>query len=110
MIIPGPQLFPFTSHPISCSKISFFLEPSAVDPSDPRKLVVPKSESVNKIGHALCQLDSVFHKHTLENETLKEVARDLEVHKDPRVLQSMVICKQPKIGGKGEQHPQPLSN
>lgn len=103
----------------SPSQISFFLEPSAVDPKDPRKLVVPKIESVNKIGHALCQLDPVFKKHTLQNEKLKDVARDLAVHEDPlgasysvpassgradrlqpAVLQSMVICKQPKIGGK----------
>lgn len=80
---------------------------------------------MNKVGHALCQLDPVFKKYTLENERIKEVARELGEHEDPlgefpslllleilelkltetnvghtTVLQSMIICKQPKIGAK----------
>lgn len=84
----------------SNDKISFFLEPGALNPVDPTKLTVPKSQSVNKIGHALCQLDDVFRRCTLENDKVKELARELGVHRDPRVLQSMIICKQPRIGGK----------
>jgi phytanoyl-CoA hydroxylase len=86
------------------------------------ELTVPKTQSVNKIGHALCQLDPVFKKFTLENERIKDVARELGEHEDPLgmrnlrhrlistekltrlwalvVLQSMIICKQPKIGAK----------
>lgn len=34
---------------------------------------------------------------------MKRVARSLKGNiKDPRVLQTMIICKQPKIGGVGE--------
>lgn len=35
---------------------------------------------------------------------MRDVARDLGpgVFKSPRVLQSMIICKQPRIGGQGE--------
>jgi hypothetical protein len=68
----------------SNDKISFFLEPGALDPNDPSKLAVPKSRSVNKIGHALCQLDPVFKRCTLENEKIKDLARDLDMHHDPR--------------------------
>jgi len=60
---------------------------------------VPRERSVNKIGHALL-LDPVFGKYTL-NERMRAVARGIGA-RDPRVLQSMVICKQPKIGGEGE--------
>ncbi|KAH8084207.1 hypothetical protein HD553DRAFT_285110 [Filobasidium floriforme] len=87
----------------SNDKISFFLEPSSISRSSvdsKPELTVPKTQSVNKIGHALCQLDPVFKKFTLENERIKDVARGLGEHEDPLVLQSMIICKQPKIGAK----------
>lgn len=61
------------------------------------------ARSVNKIGHALGVLDPVFRKYTFEDDKIRSVARDLAAHTDPKVLQSMVICKQPKIGGTGEQ-------
>lgn len=83
----------------------YFLEPSALTPateSAPAKLNVPAARSVNKIGHALGVLDPVFRKHTLESDKVRSVAKALGAHKSPRVLQSMVICKQPKIGGQGE--------
>lgn len=67
----------------SASRISAFFEPSALDPTDPHKLVVPKEQSINKIGHALCQLDPVFRAQTLENQRLKDLARDLGAHQDP---------------------------
>ena len=88
----------------SGDKIRYFLEPSSITTptSDtPAKLLVPPSRSVNKIGHALGVLDPVFRKYTFEDDKIRTVARDLGAHKDPRVLQSMVICKQPKIGGTG---------
>ena len=37
----------------------------------------------------------------MQNEKVKAVARDLAFHVDPVALQSMVICKQPEIGGEG---------
>lgn len=61
-----------------------------------------KTNTINKIGHALHARDDVYRRFSLENPRLKTLARDLGVHRDPRVLQSMLIFKQPKIGGKGE--------
>jgi hypothetical protein len=86
----------------SGDKIRFFLEEGAVDSSG--KLTRPKNLAVNKIGHALHQLDPVFRRITLENERMRAVARDLKFHHDPVALQSMVICKQPKIGGEVPEH------
>ncbi|CAE6375950.1 unnamed protein product [Rhizoctonia solani] len=86
----------------SGDKIRFFLEDDAFDAHG--NLVKPKEKSVNKIGHGLHELDPVFHKFTMENEKLKQLARDIAFHQDPEVLQSMVICKQPEIGGKVPEH------
>ncbi|KAF8712189.1 Phytanoyl-CoA dioxygenase, partial [Rhizoctonia solani] len=86
----------------SGDKIRFFLEDDAFDAQG--NLVKPKEKSVNKIGHGLHELDAVFHKFTMENEKLRQLARDLAFHQDPEVLQSMVICKQPEIGGKVPEH------
>ncbi|CAE6485891.1 unnamed protein product [Rhizoctonia solani] len=86
----------------SGDKIRFFLEDDAFDAQG--NLAKPKEKSVNKIGHGLHEIDSVFHKFTMENEKLRQLARDLAFHQDPEVLQSMVICKQPEIGGKVPEH------
>lgn len=86
----------------SGDKIRFFLEEDAVDPDG--KLNRPKERAVNKIGHALHELDPVFRDVTLNNPKLKALARDLKFHSNPLVLQSMVICKQPEIGGKVPEH------
>ncbi|CAE6481551.1 unnamed protein product [Rhizoctonia solani] len=86
----------------SGDKIRFFLEDDAFDSQG--NLAKPKEKSVNKIGHGLHERDPVFHKFTMENEKLKQLAHDLAFHQDPEVLQSMVICKQPEIGGKVPEH------
>ncbi|CAE6385472.1 unnamed protein product [Rhizoctonia solani] len=86
----------------SGDKIRFFLEDDAFDAQG--NLTKPKEKSVNKIGHGLHELDSVFRKFTMENEKLRQLARDLAFHHDPEILQSMVICKQPEIGGKVPEH------
>jgi phytanoyl-CoA hydroxylase len=86
-------------------QIRYFLEPSALTeatPDAPSRLKVPPSRSINKIGHALAPLNSIFRKYTLEDPKIAKLARDLGEHANPRVLQSMIICKQPKIGGIGE--------
>lgn len=80
----------------SGDKIRFFLEEDAVTNG---QLNRPKEQAVNKIGHALHELDPVFRRVTLENPKLKTLAKQLRFHEDPRVLQSMVICKQASIGG-----------
>jgi len=41
---------------------------------------------------------------TLENAGLRALVRDLEFHRDPVALQSMVITKQPEIGGEVGEH------
>jgi ectoine hydroxylase-related dioxygenase (phytanoyl-CoA dioxygenase family) len=60
-------------------------------------LTKPKERAINKIGHYLHELSPGFKKISL-NENNAAIARDLGF-RDPRCLQSMVICKQPEIGG-----------
>ncbi|KAN0091026.1 hypothetical protein V8E55_004592 [Tylopilus felleus] len=86
----------------SGDKIRYFLEEEAVDENG--QLTRDKTKAVNKIGHALHVLDPVFRKVTVENGKLKAVVRDLKFHHDPVALQSMLIFKQPGIGGAVPQH------
>ncbi|KAF8971171.1 phytanoyl-CoA dioxygenase [Flammula alnicola] len=86
----------------SGDKIRYFLEEDAVNSQG--KLTREKQKSVNKIGHALHELDPTFRKVTLENERLRDLVRDLKFHKDPVALQSMVITKQTHIGGEVPEH------
>ena len=57
----------------------------------------PKERAINKIGHYLHELSPSFRGISLSAKNAA-IARDLGF-RDPRVLQSMVICKQPEIGG-----------
>lgn len=86
----------------SGDKIRFFFEPDAFSSSpDPLTgrpaLLKPKQRAVNKIGHSLHTLSPAFRDVTLTSRNAA-VARSLGFT-DPRVLQSMLICKQPSIGG-----------
>ncbi|KAL4950973.1 phytanoyl-CoA dioxygenase [Aspergillus filifer] len=78
----------------SGDKVRFFFEPDAIQDG---KLTKEKEKAVNKIGHALHDLSPPFESITLSEQNAA-IARDLGFQ-DPRVLQSMVICKQPSIGG-----------
>ncbi|KAL4788617.1 hypothetical protein BJX76DRAFT_344747 [Aspergillus varians] len=84
----------------SGDKIRYFFEPDAIE-TDPltgaSKLSRSKETAVNKIGHALHSLSAPFKAVSI-SERNAAVARSLGFQ-DPRVLQSMVICKQPGIGG-----------
>lgn len=87
----------------SGDKIRFFFEEDAFN--DAGELIKPKENAVNKIGHFLHGLSEPFKRLLDEKETSQvgevspaAVARSLGF-KDPRCLQSMVICKQPEIGG-----------
>ncbi|GAC93443.1 hypothetical protein PHSY_001008 [Pseudozyma hubeiensis SY62] len=86
----------------SGSRIHYFFEENAVDPTT-KQLLVPKSNAINKCGHGLHILDPLFKEFSFSTK-LQNVANSLDIHKDPRVLQSMIICKQPSIGGAVPSH------
>jgi ectoine hydroxylase-related dioxygenase (phytanoyl-CoA dioxygenase family) len=87
----------------SGDKVHFFFEPDAVAPpsaddADKKpRLLKPKHLAINKIGHALHTKCPPFERVTLSKRNAA-IARSLGFQ-DPRCLQSMVICKQPGIGG-----------
>lgn len=64
------------------------------------KLIKPKARAINKIGHYLHALSPPFASLLSSSSTHSPgaIARSLGFH-DPRCLQSMIICKQPEIGG-----------
>jgi phytanoyl-CoA hydroxylase len=79
----------------SGDKISFFFEENAFNADG--TLRQKKSESINKIGHALHDLDPVFERFS-RTAAIKELVWDLGI-RNPLLLQSMYIFKQPRIGG-----------
>ena len=79
----------------SAQAVHCFFEEEALDEAG--QLRVPKSQSINKIGHAMHDLDPVFDAFS-HGPDLAALAADLGLHK-PQVWQSMVIFKQPHIGG-----------
>ncbi|MFO1068282.1 MAG: phytanoyl-CoA dioxygenase family protein [Geminicoccaceae bacterium] len=84
----------------SGATIRFFFEPDAFDARG--ELRQAKALSINKVGHALHDLDPVFERFSRSPE-LAAVARDAGLA-DPRLLQSMYIFKQPRIGGEVHCH------
>ncbi|KAL8668071.1 MAG: hypothetical protein Q9202_000049 [Teloschistes flavicans] len=85
----------------SGDKIRFFFEEDAFHPST-GELQKPKHRAINKIGHYLHELNPAFRDATLLPFNAA-IARQLGFT-DPRVLQSMIICKQPEIGGRVPPH------
>jgi phytanoyl-CoA hydroxylase len=79
----------------SGGKVWCFFEEEAF--GDDGQLRQAKELSINKIGHAMHDLDVVFERFTYTPQ-LAEVANDIGLT-DALVLQSMYIFKQPGIGG-----------
>jgi len=79
----------------SGDKIRFFFEENAFLPDG--SLRQSKERSINKIGHALHDLDPVFDRFSCTPE-IKQLVSDLGIEQ-PLLLQSMYIFKQPNIGG-----------
>ncbi|KAI1500764.1 phytanoyl-CoA dioxygenase [Biscogniauxia marginata] len=100
----------------SGDKIRFFFEEDAFDAST-GALLKPKARAINKIGHYLhalsppfaALLDPALNPDLLSASVSGNSVGRVESHpaavaralgfRDPRCLQSMVICKQPEIGG-----------
>ncbi|ESZ92955.1 phytanoyl-CoA dioxygenase family protein [Sclerotinia borealis F-4128] len=82
----------------SGDKIRFFFEEDALSPTG--ALLKPKHLSINKIGHALHTLSPPFaallSPHSTHSPSL--IAHSLGFQQ-PQCLQSMIICKNPEIGG-----------
>lgn len=78
----------------SGDKIRCFFEADAFD--DKGKLKQNKHLSINKLGHAMHDLDPAFHKFS-DSPANAVLAKSLG-YKDPMLVQSMYIFKQPSIG------------
>jgi phytanoyl-CoA hydroxylase len=86
-----------TAFPFSFLRVLLTLE-DAFDSTG--ALIKPKALAINKIGHYLHALSPPFASLLLPSSphSPSAIARSLGFL-DPRCLQSMVICKQPEIGG-----------
>ena len=84
----------------SATAVRCFFEEEAFDASG--SLRGAKSLSINKIGHAMHDLDPVFERFS-HDPRLHDLALELGIA-EPRVYQSMYIFKQPHIGGEVRWH------
>lgn len=84
----------------SAHKIRYFYEKDAFDADG--KLQVDIKYAFNKIGHALHWHNDVFKKFTFGSR-FGDIARELGML-DPVIVQSMVIFKNPSIGGEVPPH------
>jgi len=79
----------------SGDKIRFFFEENAFNADGSFRQ--EKATSINKMGHALHDLDPVFDEFS-RRDKIKELVSHLGIDQ-PLLLQSMYIFKQPNIGG-----------
>eukprot|EP00249_Psilotum_nudum_P016470 c25841_g1_i1 orf=825-1685(-) len=84
----------------SANNISFFFEENAFN--DDHKLKQPKSLSINKVGHALHDLEPEFQKFSY-SPRIAALLLSLG-YRRPALIQSMYIFKQPGIGGEVVPH------
>jgi phytanoyl-CoA hydroxylase len=83
----------------SGDKIHFFFEAEAFDAEG--RLKQSKAQSINKIGHALHDLDPVFDRFSRHPHV---AAVGNALFRRPLLLQSMFIFKPPRIGGEVSWH------
>ncbi|RWS08231.1 hypothetical protein B4U79_15623 [Dinothrombium tinctorium] len=79
----------------SGDKIRFFYEPKAFDENG--QLIASKEKCLNKIGHALHCLNPIYKSVTFSDK-VKEIVKAVGFKK-PLITQSMIIFKNPAIGG-----------
>lgn len=84
----------------SGDKVRCFFEEEAIDQDG--KLCVEQNKAINKLGHAMHQLDPQFRQFSSDPK-LESICQQIGLT-DPRVLQSMYIFKQPRIGGEVNIH------
>ncbi|MFV0388467.1 MAG: phytanoyl-CoA dioxygenase family protein [Pyrinomonadaceae bacterium] len=84
----------------SGANISFFFEKDAFDESGELKTNI--FSSLNKIGHAMHDLDSVFNSFS-RSPQMKNLAKELSFENN-LIIQSMYIFKHAKIGGVVDVH------
>ncbi|XP_061366307.1 phytanoyl-CoA dioxygenase [Gastrolobium bilobum] len=84
----------------SVERVSFFFEEKAF--GDDGNLRQPKQLSLNKVGHALHEIEPAFKKFS-SSEKLSSLMYSLG-YKRPVIMQSMYIFKQPGIGGEVVPH------
>jgi phytanoyl-CoA hydroxylase len=79
----------------SGDKIHYFFEEGAFDATG--ELTAKKEFCLNKVGHALHELDPAFYCFSHQHK-IAALCHDLDVI-DPQIVQSMYIFKQPHFGG-----------
>ncbi len=84
----------------SGDKVRCFFEAEALDTQG--HLRRPLAESINKIGHAMHDLDPVFDAFS-HGPALAQLAADIGLAQ-PQIVQSMFIFKPPGIGGEVDWH------
>ena len=84
----------------SGNEVSFFFEEGAFDSDG--NMAVSKNHAINKLGHALHDLDPVFSSFS-RSALMKALTTSLGMRK-PTPVQSMYIFKQPRVGGEVSAH------
>ena len=88
-------------HALATAQVRFFLEAGAMD-EQTGDLLVPKTEALNKVGHALHVYEPAFAQYA-QSGKMRALVHELG-WKRPDLVQSMYIFKQPRIGGEVTPH------